>query len=169
MSVLRCGFSPLSSSFKAARTLCAVVPIALLAGCAADKPPSYVNGPSAQQMAAAAARKVEIEDDGQPVQSPPARPVRAEEDDPSQPWSPNYGGSAERSNKVGRAPAVPAFNAPNPYIPTQVDAGVPPVGLQRISTRATALTSTGALTRLSDQDADNVMAQAINAHEMRRQ
>lgn len=169
MPVLRCGLLPLRPFFKTTRVVCTSGALVLLAGCAADKPPSYVGGSSAQQFAAAQARKVEMEDDGQPVQSPPVRSMRAEDDDPSQPWSPNYGGPAEKTAKVGRVPAVPNFKAPSPYIPTQVDAGAQPVTVRRISTTAMPGSSHGTLTRLSNQDADLIMAQAINAHEMRRQ
>ena len=123
-----------------------------------------MQGPTAQQMAAVQARKVEIEDDGQPVQSPPARAMRAEEDDPSQPWSPNYGSGATTGAKPRMVPAAPAFGAPHPYLPTQVDAEAPRPGLQRIS----SIANTGTLTRLSEAEADYLMAQAINAQEARR-
>lgn len=164
MSPLRHGCSPSSFIVKSARMICVVGPVVVLAGCASDKP-NYVQGPSAQQMAAAQGRKVEIEDDGQPVQSPPARAVRAEEDDPSQPWSPNYGGAGTASGKSGTQPVSPAFNARHPYVPTQVDADAQHPLLQRTSQ---ATTTTGSLTRLSEADADYLMAQAINAHEQRR-
>ncbi len=130
--------------------VCATVlaPTFGLAGCASEKPPSYVQGPPVH------IQKVEMEDDGQPVQAPPARRVRAEEDDPSQPWSPNYGGPAKPNAGTLVMPAP--LRAPNPYVPAQVDAAtVKPV-------------STGTLTRLSEADAEMVMALAINAHEMRR-
>jgi hypothetical protein len=167
MSPLRHGCSPSSIIVKSARMICVAGPIVVLAGCASDKP-NYVQGPSAQQMAAAQARKVEIEDDGQPVQSPPARAVRAEEDDPSQPWSPNYGGAGTANSKPRSQPASPAFNAQHPYIPTQVDADAQPTHVQPSLHRTSSSTSTGSLTRLSEADADYLMAQAINAHEQRR-
>jgi hypothetical protein len=132
--------------------------LVLLAGCASDKP-SYVHGSGSHQMAAIP-HKVEIEDDGQPVQPPPARAMRPEEDDPSQPWSPNYG--------QGGAPAVPSApaRAVSPQLPKQVDAYIP---APTPATYQPAVTSTGSLTRLSDNEADAVIARAINAHEMRRQ
>jgi hypothetical protein len=63
--------------------------------------------------------KVEIEDDGKPVQSPPARVMRPDEDDPSQPWSPNYGrGSAQPPKRVAEAivapPRIPATTTQPP-------------------------------------------------------
>ena len=152
MSALRYG--PVPSKFLSlAACACMSTATILLSGCASDKQASYVQGPTAQQMAAA--RKVEMEDDGQPVQSPPARAMRAEEDDPTQPWSPNYGGNANAAPKAGGSKPSSPLRSPNPYIPTQVDAAV-------------SYTSTGTLTRLSAAEADLVIAQAINAHEMRR-
>ena len=143
MSLLRHGLEP-SKLLSLAACACLSAAASLLSGCASDKPPSYVQGPSPQQLAAI--RKVEIEDDGQPVQAPPARAISAEEDDPSQPWSRNYGGSGLPAPGRTIVPATPS----QPYV-------------------APAPRSTGTLTRLSEVDADLVMAQAISAHEMRRQ
>ena len=71
---------------RAAR--CCLIGVALLlAGCASKPPmasPARVN--TSVQTA-----KVEIEDDGLPAQVAP-RYRRSSPDDPSQPWSPNYGG-----------------------------------------------------------------------------
>ena len=155
MGVLRHGLLPSGSVTKAAR-VCVFGPLMLAAGCATNKP-SYVYGPGAQQMAAAQTRKVEMEDDGQPVQPPPARAMHPDEDDPSQPWSPNYG--------KGVVPSAPP-RAASPNLPKQVEAAVPaPIPVTfRVSS-----TSTGSLKRLNDAEADSVMARAINAHEMRRQ
>lgn len=166
MFVLRCGLVP-KSVLPLAACLCLFAPAIGLSGCAADKPPSYVQGPSAQQLAA---RKVEMEDDGQPVQAPPARAVRPEEDDPSQPWSPRYGaGSTSLPSSAQQPP-----KSPSPYVPAQVDAAAPvlprPAVLRSGESVGTFMpTHTGTLTRLSDDDADTIMTQAINAHEMRRQ
>lgn len=148
MSVLRCKVPARHLRWLAVAVM--TVQGGLLSGCASDKA-SHVKGPTDQQLAQI--RKVEMEDDGQPVQSPPARAMRAEEDDPTQPWSPNYGGPAP----TRPMPAAPAATprAPSPYVPVQVDA-------------AANVTTTGSLTRLSDEEADLVIAQAINAHEMRR-
>ena len=162
MGLLRHGMLPSSVLLKAtrARVLVSFVlaPLVLLAGCASDKP-SYVHGAGSHQMAAVP-RKVEIEDDGQPVQSPPVRSMKPEEDDPSQPWSPNYGKGVAPS-----APSAPA-RVGGPNLPRQMDAYVP---APTPAAYRPAVSSTGSLTRLSDREADAVMTQAINAHEMRRQ
>jgi hypothetical protein len=150
MSVLRWREVPLRHVSRMVFGLC-VLPTLLLGSCASDKA-SHVQGPADQQFAAQA-RKVEMEDDGQPVQSPPVRTMRAEEDDPTQPWSPNYGSPAPLQPKPGLPAVVP--RSPNPYAPAQVDA-------------AAKVVTTGSLTRLSEAEADMIIAQAINAHEMRR-
>ena len=157
MVALRQGRWPQKLLLLAAR-LSVAGPLALVAGCASDKP-SHVSGPMAQTAAAQPA-KIELEDDGAPVQPPPARATRPEEDDPSQPWSPNYGGAA----------SVPQ-PAPNPRLPRQVDASTadgPQLVTVHGSYTASAPASTGALTNLSARDADAVIAQAINAQETRR-
>ena len=163
MGLLRHGCLPSSLVVTAAR-VCVFGPLVLVAGCATNKP-SYVYGSGAQQMAAAQARKVEMEDDGQPVQPPPARAMHPAEDDPSQPWSPNYG--------KGVVPSAPA-RAPNLNLPRQVEAAVPapiPAAMPAAwpVTFRVATTSTGSLKQLSNAEADTIMARAINTHEMRRQ
>ncbi len=155
MSLLRHGMLPSSIPLKAVRA-CVIGPILLVAGCASDHQASYVNGPG-QQMAAAS-RKIEIEDDGQPVQPPPARAVNPAEDDPTQPWSPNYG-------KGVVVPSSPQ-RAPSPGLPKQVDAFIPaPVPA---AYKPAADTATGSLTALSAAEADTVIARAMSAHEMRK-
>jgi hypothetical protein len=157
MSLLRHGMLPSSIPLKAAR-VCVFGPLLLVVGCASENKASYVNGPG-QQMAAAP-RKVEIEDDGQPVQPPPARPVNPAEDDPSQPWSPNY----------GKGVVVPSSPSPSkaPRPSWQMDANIPAPIPVPASFRPAAETSTGSLTQLSATEADAIMARAMTAHEMRK-
>ena len=54
----------------------------------------YAGGP--RQTAAVVPIPVDMEDDGRPAQLPPRADVRQTADDPTQPWSPNYGGPATR-------------------------------------------------------------------------
>lgn len=159
------GFNPLLSTSVAAR-VCVVGLGVVASGCAASKQPTYVGGPyaGAHQVVPAPVpsrvnelRKVEIEDDGKPAQAPPVRKMRPEEDDPSQPWSRNYG-------KGGSAPAVSGdavMPAPTraPW-PKPVDA----------SMRTTAVApQVFATRRLSEAEAEDVMVRAVAAHEMRKQ
>ena len=94
-----------------------VIGLAVLgAGCAskhtAHEPPTRVAGPPPGQNVAGAWR-VEIEEDGLPAQlAPRHRPPTP--DDPSEPWSPNYGRSLPQ--KPVAAPKTAAI-AP---IPTRV-------------------------------------------------
>lgn len=112
---------------------------ALSAGCASQQashsPPVHVAGP---QAVAAAQAKIELEDDGLPVQVAPHN-RRPGPDDPTEPFSPNY----------GSAPSKQAA-APQPTVwPTA------------------SQTSTRGHTRLSSVDEDDIIRRAIAAHEMR--
>lgn len=63
--------------------------VLLLAGCAADQD-------ARRSVAQADSPRVEIEPDGLPAQTPPRRRSLEEPDDPSEPFSPNYGGAPLR-------------------------------------------------------------------------
>jgi hypothetical protein len=153
MVLLRHGLAPLGLSSKAARA-CVIGPLLLVTGCASNKQASYVHGPGAH---VAATPKVEMEDDGRPVQPPPARPINPAEDDPTQPWSPNYGRGA-----------LPPARGPSAAPARHNEASVA-APIQQVSWQPSAAPVTGALTRVDDRTADQMIAQAINAHEMRKQ
>lgn len=155
---------PLMSTTVAAR-VCVIGLGVVVTGCAANKQPTYVGGPfaGANQVAPSRVnelRKVEIEDDGKPAQAPPIRKMRPEEDDPTQPWSPNYG-------KGAASPAVPA-PAGDTVAPLPPRAPWPrPV---EASVRTTALPpQVLASRRLTEAEAEEVMLRAVTAHEMRKQ
>lgn len=60
----------------------------------------------------AAAPPIEIEDDGLPAQAPPSVHIRQMPDDPTAPWSRNYGGPAQTVKvRPGLAAAPPAMAA----------------------------------------------------------
>ncbi len=155
------GFAPFSSTTVAAR-VCVIGLGVVATGCAANKQPTYVGGPYAGSHQVAPARvnelrKVEIEDDGRPAQSPPVRKMRPEEDDPTQPWSPNYGkGAAAPASE----PAAPQQQLPRAPWPKPVEASV------RTTASAPLVMATR---RLSEAEAEDVMARAVAAHEMRKQ
>ena len=126
---------------SAARFLVLGLTGAALAGCAATRSPQYAGAPvprpvTEQQW------KVEIEEDGKPAQAPPARRMRPEEDDPSQPWSPNYGSKS-----------------PLPVAPP------PTRGPQRTWPKPVEATHRGPM---DDREAEVIIARAVNAHEMRK-
>lgn len=115
MSLFKRGLVPRSWAVRGC--VLAISSAALLAGgCAHEGQNSYsqngwyAGGP--RQQAAAVPVPVEMEDDGKPAQLPPPARVRAERDDPREPWSPNYGS--------------PNYGSPNYGGPT-VQAGVRPL------------------------------------------
>lgn len=154
------GWLPLSSTTLAAR-VCVIGLSVVATGCAANKQPTYVGGPYAGSYGAAVPsrvnelRKVEVEDDGKPAQSPPVRKMRPEEDDPTQPWSPNYGSGKAAPTSEPVVPVQPRAPWPRP-----VEASV------RTTASHPALQVTR---RLSEAEAEDVMARAVAAHEMRKQ
>ncbi len=141
------GLAPLNLSSVAAR-ICVIGVAGIVAGCASDKHPQYVRGPAPHMVVEPApvhAAKVQMEDDGKPAQEP-GRRIRPEEDDPTQPWSSNY----------GKGVTPKPIKTPPRLIEAEAPLGVP---LKREQNPI----------RLSDVDADQIMARAIAAHEMRRQ
>lgn len=120
-----------------------------LAGCVHRGPypgSSYVAGPQQiAHMPVPPRRAVEMEDDGLPVQRPPMRRAIREQDDPREPWSPNY----------GKQPAPPATSSdPQPKAaPRQAsDTGKPTLNATPVKF-----------------DADALIAKAIAAHEVYNQ
>jgi hypothetical protein len=149
------GLLPLVSFRMVARS--SVIGLAVVtSGCAAHQKPSYVNGPSphvrAQQLASVA--KDELEDDGKPAQTPPLRRALPEEDDPSQPWSPNYGGPNPSSNAPANSPprSTPKSRTKTYDALTKPDTEQPRRPIQ--------------LTQIQQ---DDVITRAISVHEMRNQ
>jgi hypothetical protein len=144
----RRGFAPLSPRSSVAARVCVVGLAAVASGCATQQPPSYA-GVANPHVRPVTERpwKVEIEEDGKPAQLPPVRRMRPEEDDPSQPWSPNYGRGSSTSPPA-TAPVEPRTAWPKPIATTLRTASTP---------RA-----------LADADADALIARAVNAHELRR-
>lgn len=115
MSELR---SPLANGPRAVATfpvLATVLAGLLAAGCnahtraTADFSPAWPGEP--YRVAAQPPQKVEMEDDGQEAQLPPPARVRSAPDDPSEPWSRNYGSGAARSTEL-RPPSPPRDPAP---------------------------------------------------------
>ena len=142
MSAFPSGLAPRRRIVSAARVAVIGIFVVAAQGCATAKAPSYAGNRPAQaypQVAAKPARS-EVEDDGLPAQVP-GRPMRPEEDEPAEPWSPNYGRGVE----------------PKPLKPAKrtYEAAVP--------------VPRAAPTRMADADADLIVARAISAHEMRRQ
>jgi hypothetical protein len=153
------GLVPCSATSLAARA-CVIGLAVVASACAKQEPPTYVgsgygqygNQPQAPTRVAASRNKVEIEDDGRPAQAPPARRMHPEEDDPKEPWSPNYG----KASGPATRPVEPDVRRP---AARQIEAS--------LALPATPVVYTSR--RLTETEADAIVARAVSAHEMQRQ
>lgn len=135
------GCLPLSfCTIPAARIAVLGLAVVALAGCASKSAPDYAGAPMPRPVNERQ-WKVEIEEDGKPAQAPPVRRMRPEEDDPSQPWSPNYG-----------------LKVPQPITPLPAEQPVRPWPKPVEAAHRTPISS---------DEADAIVARAVNAHEMR--
>ena len=108
---------PLLGRITGRPLLFVALPALLVAGCGHQtqySQPSWYAGADAapRQTAAAVPIPVEMEDDGRPAQLPPRAEARRGPDDPSQPWSPNYGGPSTRAVERQSPPASAAQPRP---------------------------------------------------------
>ena len=103
MLKLRVGDVPKRGSISG-RWAAIAMPVLLAGGCANQaqtQTPNwyaqgYAGGPAQEAVAAVPVPvRVETEEDGRPAQLPPVVRAKAEPDDPSEPYSPNYGGPAQ--------------------------------------------------------------------------
>lgn len=106
--------------------------------------PARVGAHPSQQVAISAPQKVELEGDGLAVQAPPRKRRHSEPDDPSEPFSPNYGPAPEGSDPARKA-APPARRASTD-------------GPVILRSRTTPMT---------DSEIRAIMARAMVAHELR--
>ena len=96
---------------------CALAALLSVGGCASTQAPRYSSETVAPSRVVAQAASA-VEDDGLPAQTPPPAYIRQLPDDPSEPFSPNYGGGnpaaldAAASGKA--APSRPAVRVPVP-------------------------------------------------------
>lgn len=79
-----------------------------LSGCA-NQTAQY---PSSSAQVAQAA--IDVEDDGLPAQTPPSPSIREKAVDPSEPYSPNYGGANPSATAIHQADDTPATHEANP-------------------------------------------------------
>jgi len=91
-----CAFAASRSPAGVARA--AIVPLLVAAaalveaGCATDNNAYNAGGPANVAYVRQASAATEMEDDGLPSQAPPSASIRQLPDDPSEPYSRNYGG-----------------------------------------------------------------------------
>lgn len=113
---------------KVTRT--AIVPLLFIAaasgaGCATGNPPHYANAPAVAGYSKQAAADVQVEADGLPVQAAPSARIRDFPDDPSEPFSRNYGGP-NPAVSVRAAIEAPVARA-NPKEASAIPADLPPM------------------------------------------
>ncbi len=104
------GSMPTKTVRAATASLLAATTALCVAGCAADNHAYYAD---ASPTHVARAPSVEMEEDGMPSQAAPPARIRRMPDDPSQPYSRNYGGP----NPAGTVPASPTVKASNDEAP----------------------------------------------------
>lgn len=127
MCALQTGSSPVRDyrAFVARAAVAALM--AAMGGCATNSSQSTAGyPPSGVKMAQAA---VDVESHGLPAQTPPPAGIRHLPDDPSEPFSPNYGGinpSAAAAQEPHEDP--PQQHAPDPKVPNDL----PPVFRQKL-------------------------------------
>lgn len=105
------------SALRIAVLLLATAPVT--AGCS-SRPAHHQNysGVGADphaRPAAEASRRIDMEEDGMEAQVPPPPSIRVAPDDPSEPWSPNYG--SRPAGAPGSPPAEPQSRPNQPPKP----------------------------------------------------
>lgn len=111
-----CASVPGRSPARVARA--AIVPLLVAAavlgqaGCATDNNTYNASAPATVAYARTASAGTEIEDDGLPSQAPPAANIRQMPDDPSEPYSRNYGGPNPAA--IHNAPVDKTASKPSP-------------------------------------------------------
>jgi hypothetical protein len=125
-------------------------------GCASNQTtPMRVAGPPADDRY----WRVEIEDDGLPAQlAPRLRPTI--QDDPGEPWSPNYGAASPKVAAVASDTRSPQPTPPAPAVESPRPLPQPKPTTRRPIPVAHAM---------ADADAEAIIRRAIAEHEMRRQ
>ncbi|WP_045836804.1 hypothetical protein [Hyphomicrobium sp. 99] len=122
MSVFSVGLWPVKALRGVLGPLMASVAAVSVAGCATDNDAYYAG--SAPPVYVAQGPAVEMEQDGLPVQASPSARIRTMPDDPTQPFSRNYGGPNPAD--VSAAPvAVKVSNGPVMQ-PDSIPADLPP-------------------------------------------
>ncbi|MBA2127113.1 adhesin [Hyphomicrobium methylovorum] len=115
----------------------AIAPLLVIAagmagsGCATNNAPHYATAPAVAGYTKQAAVDVQVEDDGLPVQAAPLSHIREMPDDPSEPFSRNYGGSNPAANVRPPHPASADNAAPRTMAAIPDD--LPPVFRQQLA------------------------------------
>ena len=124
MCALAAGLSPAQKNRAVLARAASAVLIAALGGCASTHTAAtaqYMVHPIATNVRVAQAVS-EVEDDGLPAQTPPAARARQLPDDPSEPYSRNYGGANPSASAAPLAQDPAPQHAPPPKIPHDLPA-----------------------------------------------
>lgn len=105
--------------------------LAMLGGCASEQHQSAAPYGRANITVA---HTIDVEDDGLPAQSPPNKSARYAPDDPSEPYSRNYGGVNPSATGVPAAAGPAPQQHPVPDIPDDL----PPAFRQKLVTAMTS-------------------------------
>lgn len=109
---------------KPALASCALAALFGLAGCASDHSSQYSAAVAEPRPVTRVA--IDVEDDGIPAQTPPPRTIRQQPDDPSEPYSRNYGGINPSSARAVDRPDPNASSPSRPARPDRAPAGWQP-------------------------------------------
>jgi hypothetical protein len=117
MFALPTGPSPAKKTSACYVHVAAAVALAALGGCASAPADSSAHVSASALRVAQSTQVTDIEDDGLPAQTPPAvRPEHAS-DDPSEPYSRNYGGSNPSATMGPLLPGPIDDHAPKQQLP----------------------------------------------------
>lgn len=105
--------------------------LAVLGGCASDQ---HQSSTSYGRANITVAQTIDVEDDGLPAQSAPNKSVRYAPDDPSEPYSRNYGGVNPSATGVPAAAGPAPQRDPVPDVPDDL----PPAFRQKLVTAMTS-------------------------------
>lgn len=96
---------------------CVLAALVSVGGCASTQAPRYSSDSAVPSQVVAQAASA-VEDDGLPAQTPPPAYIRQLPDDPSEPFSPNYGGgnpaALDNAASSKATPSPPAVRVPVP-------------------------------------------------------
>lgn len=92
-----------------------------LGGCASTQAPRYSSETTAPAPRVVAQAAPAVEDDGLPAQTPPPAHIRQLPDDPSEPFSPNYGGGNPATLDAAAKAHEPAPARPFVHVPVPDD------------------------------------------------
>lgn len=127
MFALEAGFVPVQKKRAIAARAAAAAMLAALGGCASTSQ-SHSTAQYSGAPVRVAQTVTEVEDDGLPAQTPPPARARQMPDDPSEPFSRNYGGANPSASNEPLVEGPVEHNAPKQKLPNDL----PPAFRQKL-------------------------------------